>query len=87
VWNRSEPGHSFCWGLYLFRDRSLSLALVYKRRNTDAEGGRKWLLRVWTPTDLHFCSIPFTKDENPILTDSVPQDFAGWYRQEVRPTA
>ena len=31
----------------------------------------------WSPTDLHFCSVPFTEDENPILANSVPQGFAG----------
>lgn len=86
VWNRSEPGQSFCWSLQLFRDRSLSLALVFKRRNMDAER-RKWLPKLRSPTDVHFCSICFTEDETPILASSVPQDFAGWYRQEARPAA
>lgn len=60
----------------LFRDRLLSLALDYKRRNTDAERRRrKWLPKVWSPTDLQVCSVPFTKGENTILASSVPQDF------------
>lgn len=36
---------------------------------------------------LHFCLVPFAKDENPTLASSVPQNFAGWYRQAVRPPA
>lgn len=86
MWKRSEPGHSLSWGLKPFKDRLLSLTLVYVR-TTDAERGRQWLLEVWSLADLHFCLVPFTKDENPALASSVPQNFAGWYRQAVRPLA
>lgn len=76
--NRSEPGHSL--GAAAFPGRGLQ-----KEKHSceeDRSGYQKYSILL-IPT----CSICFPKGQNLILAISVPQDFAGWWRQEVRSIA